>query len=118
MPLPKKAQAYVDDIFNRYTENDKLELFDILHMYDTKKLCLIKNSGYHDSRHFELVGYNLKLKQKRKLGLHDSVNLDRAPVSMVRIFIDGSTMIKFNHPVPLIHYTQAVYYEYTKDNHI
>ena len=117
MRIGKKAKAYLDETYGMYTENDKLELFDILHLHDTGKCAIAKNDGYHDSRHFEVIGYNLKLRQSRKLGRHDSLNFtgDTSPVDMIRIFLDGSTMVKFKKPTAFIHNTQAIYHEFSKE---
>lgn len=115
--VPKKVKQYISNTLGVYKESDSLELFDILHLYDTGKYCLPDNSGYWDAKHFELVGYNTKEKQFRKLGRHDSINFtcEQSPIDMMRIFADGATLVRFKHPVPFIHTTQAVYYEYSKD---
>lgn len=118
--IPKKVKEFIDKTLSVYIENESLELFDILHLYDTGKYGIVKDDGYHDAKHFDLVGYNIELKQFRKLGRHDAIQLNSrhsvdCPIDSVRIFLDGSTLIKFKRPIPFIHTTQKVYYAFSED---
>lgn len=115
--IPKKAKAKIDEILGSYTENNSLELFDVLHLYDSGKHCITRNTGYHDSKHFTLVGFNTTTKEKRDLGYHDGIEFTSErhlpPIKLIRIFVDGAMLVRFYHPIPLIHHTANVYYEYT-----
>ena len=92
MKYPKDVLSYVE-VLNKYKENDELEYFDIFHMYPGK---LAYPNGYYDSRFFELVGYNTKSMEFKKLGNHDSLDFmeEKTPISMIRIFADKSTLVK------------------------
>lgn len=87
-------------ILNTYEEVNTLNTVDLIHLYDTGRVCIDDDSGYHDSRHFTLWGFNVELKQKTNLGIHDAVSfVEGNLVLFVRIFLDGSTLIKFKYPV-------------------
>ncbi len=96
----KKLAEEVDKIFGVYTEDEELNEFNIFHMYGDGKPCIFFNNGYVDSQNFNLVGYNTDLNKKRDLGRHDSFNpTPDCKLKMVRIFMDGSTMVKFSEKV-------------------
>lgn len=83
-------------VFNRYTETPELNEADIFHLYDTGEECLKDNSGYHDSRHFELLAFNTKTMQKKNCGTHDGISCysKDLPVEMLRVYADGSFFVK------------------------
>jgi hypothetical protein len=92
----------VEGVFKKYANNEKLDVADIFHLYDTGEECIIDNSGFHDSRHFELVVFNTKTMEKRKLlGRHDGIEgiLANAEVSKIRVYADGSFFISFKEPI-------------------
>lgn len=98
MNYPKEVRSYVD-VLKKYNKNKKLEIFHILHMYPKK---LAYANGYYDSRYFKLVGYNTVTGEYRKLGKHDGLSIkDMCPVDIIRIFADGSTLIRFENPIVL-----------------
>lgn len=88
----------VKTVFDRYTENEDLLEADIFHLYDTGKECFTDNSGYHDSRHFELIAFNTKTMEKRNFGIHDGMSnfSEDLPIQLVRVYADGSFFIKFS----------------------
>jgi hypothetical protein len=91
----RKSKKYdYEEVFSRYTENPNLETANIFHLYDTKKQCAVKGDGYRDSRIFNCVAYNTETMEKVNLGEHDGIDLLSVDVLSVRIFADGSTMIK------------------------
>jgi hypothetical protein len=103
--LPADVQEYVD-VLAKYADAPSLSSFDILHLYPKE---IAAPNGYFDSRFFELVGFNIVTMQKRSLGRHDSVDFDGdVGLQMVRIFADGSTLVKFRSPVAAIGNTQAI----------
>lgn len=63
----------VQEVFDRYKENENLTEADIFHLYDTGEECIKNNTGYHDSRHFRLVGFNTETMEKCELGRHDGL---------------------------------------------
>jgi hypothetical protein len=96
----------VDEVFNQYNENSKLQVADIFHLYDTGMECMNDNSGYHDSRHFILVAYNTETMQKRHYGIHDGIENrnDNNVIRTIRIFADGSFFVRFKKPVDITEY--------------
>jgi len=94
------------EIFDSYFEDETLETFHILHLYDTGEKCKIDNSGFEDARHMQVVGYNKTLKKKKNLGRHDQIdfyNTNKKP-SYIRIFADGSTIIYFHEDIRIGNY--------------
>ena len=94
----------VEEVFDRYNNNDKLEEADIFHLYDTGDECITDNSGYHDSRHFKLVIFNTKTMEKRTLlGRHDGITstLNNHSIDKVRIYADGSFFFKLKNVAKL-----------------
>jgi hypothetical protein len=90
MKYSKVVQEHID-VLKKYTENENLEAFQIFHLYPGKTAY---PNGHHDSRWFELIGYNYKIKEFKKLGKHDGLTFLCQP-DIVRIFADGSTIIRF-----------------------
>ena len=108
--LPDEVQNLILDTFARYTVDENLNEFDILHLYDTGKCCIINDSGYKDARHFNLVGYNNELKKYRNLGQHDGIRImEQVQFHSIKIFVDGSTLLKLVKPTPIIGDTQCVF---------
>jgi hypothetical protein len=100
MEFPEAVQANID-VLKDYIENEELSEFNIFHMYPGE-LCY--PDGYFDSRWFELVGYNYCTMEFRKLGKHDGLRFDyikNPKVDIVRIFADGSTLIRFDNVVSI-----------------
>ena len=96
--IPSDVQEYID-VLKKYTENIELKSFHIIHMYAGD---LAFPDGYYDSRFFNLIGYNIKTMEFRNLGKHDGLHLfDDVKVNIVRIFADGSTLIKFSDAVEI-----------------
>lgn len=91
----------VEEVFSSYTENKELKEADIFHLYDTGEQCLEKNDGFFDSRWFELVAFNTKTKEKKKIGRRNGIScsLNVPKTSMFRVFADGSFLIRFIQPV-------------------
>lgn len=99
----KRQENYEKQIavLEKYKQVDVLERCNILHLYDTKQECF-ENDGYYDSRFFELWAFNSKTNEKKFLGRKDGIEFgDYANVSFVRIFIDGSTFIRFKNEVAI-----------------
>lgn len=94
----------VEEVFNSYTEYKYMKKADIFHFYDTGDQCLEKEDGFINSRWFELIAFNSKTKQKRKLGRRDGVdcNLNIAKTSCFRVYADGSFLVSFREPVKFL----------------
>lgn len=106
MEYPKEVQEYVD-FLSSYKENDKLIEFDIFHLYP-KELAF--PNGYYDSRFFDLVGFNTKKHEKKRLGSRDGLDFyscSNKDIYILRIFADGSTLVKFQTPHEVDYGTSA-----------
>ena len=96
---PKKVQKYIDFLDKFYKEDDTLDTFNVFHLYPRE---VAYPNGFYDSRFFELIGFNFDLAKKKNLGVHDGMDIipvNSPQVSMIRIFADGSTLIRFNELV-------------------
>lgn len=102
--LPEKVQKHIAHLDN-YVENEELNQFYILHLYPKK---LAYPNGFYDSKWINIVGYNWISKddkitnmEKRDLGSrYDGIKFtENVKVDIVRIFADGSTLIRFKSPV-------------------
>ena len=107
--LIKMDKYNVQEVFDRYKENENLTEADIFHLYDTGEECIKNNTGYHDSRHFRLVGFNTKTMEKCELGRHDGLESfsHNLCVRKVRVYADGSFFISLSRPAKL-HLFQCV----------
>lgn len=105
MRYPAEVQKYVD-VLKKYNENNTLEDFHIFHLYKDK---LGYPHGYYDSRFFILMGYNTDTMEFKNLGTHDGIRFyDEAPApNIIRIFADGSTLIRFRKPVKVDNYREV-----------
>jgi hypothetical protein len=105
-PVPTKVSERIAELELRYTQNDELSSFNILHLYPED---LAYPNGFYDSRWFRLVGFNTELNQRRELGAHDGVRfMEGVRVEIARVFADGSTLIRFASPVRVEGYQEAV----------
>jgi hypothetical protein len=96
MRCPKEVKKYIEHL-NDYKENVDLNKFTIFHLYSVR---FAYPNGYSDSKFFDLVGYNHHDMQVRHLGEHDGlVFRENIEIDIVRIFADGSTLIRFKKPV-------------------
>lgn len=84
-------------VLDSYADDEREDEFDLLHIYPEE---IAYPEGYYDSRFFTLVGFNTKRMTKRNLGKHDGLTFRGEPsVDIVRIFVDGSTLIRFESVV-------------------
>ena len=95
----------ISKIFDHYRITNSLNQADIFHLYESGVKHADSESGYHDSRHFKLMAFNTRTQEKCDLGVHDGIqNLtDDKVVDMIRIFADGSTIVRFRDPVKVEH---------------
>jgi hypothetical protein len=89
------------ELFNMYKDNTNLKKADIFHIYDTGKKC--GKAGFRDSKFFKLVIFNTKTMEKRDCGnYHDGIRFSKictTRLKLLRVFIDGSFLVRFQHPV-------------------
>lgn len=107
MNYPKEVQECLD-VLKKYNLNENLTTYDIFHLYPKE---LAYPNGYYDSRFFELFGYNTKTMEYRKIRVADELDFYSCKdkdISMMRIFADGSTLIKFNETHEVIAFCQSV----------
>lgn len=97
----KKKIAYL----KKYTINDMLEEFQIIHMYPEKDPAFPE--GFTDSKFFQLWGFNLKTMEKRDLGRKDGIFTKDATIEGIGIFADGSTFMKFQGNVSISEGTRS-----------
>ena len=94
--FPDAVQKYVDAVHKRYTLGSP-ETFHILHLYPKG---LAYPDGYYDSQFFDLHCFNMETDEKLVIEQRDGLVFDDdVHVDIVRIFADGSTLIRFKHPV-------------------
>ena len=99
------------EVFNRYELVDSLDEVNIIHLYDTNILCSENDTGYNDARHFTLKTFNTKTNQRAIETKHyDGIDIldSDVEVNMIRIYEDGSTMIRFKNPVSIQHFQSLV----------
>lgn len=105
MDYPDEVKPFIA-FLEEYKEDDGLQSCHIVHMYPRG---LAYPNGYYDSQLFDLIAYNTRNMTKRNLGKHDGLAIGEGiEVDIIRIFADGSTMIRFYHDVEFDLF-QAVY---------
>lgn len=108
--LSTEAQDKIKITLGRYTEDASLDVFNTLHIYPSGVPCIDGSTGYHDSQHFELVGYHWMSRKFRLLGRHDRINgmLNEITVYAIGIFADGSTYVTCKNAIKLKHNFQCI----------
>jgi hypothetical protein len=90
----------------QYEENDKLESFDIFHLYPKE---IIYPNGFICAKAFDLFGYNTEVMQFRSLGSHhDALDFLDGGVKRVSVWADGSFLVVLNKNVVGYFGTQLV----------
>ena len=95
---PPEVQRCID-FLSEYNVNEYLDSFHIIHLYPME---IAYPNGYYDSRFFEVVGYNTSTMERKDIGKTDGIRFEGTQTicpDMVRIFADGSTLIRFSKPV-------------------
>ena len=108
MNYPKEVQEKLD-VLKLYDLNTELTEYNIFHLYPKG---LAYPDGYYGSRFFNLVGYNSKTREYREIRISDELdfsNCKNQDVSMIKIFADGSTLIRFNSFHTVNNFCQSVY---------
>ena len=109
MKYPKVVQEKIS-FLRQYKRDNKLQDFDIFHLYPGE---IAYPNGFHDSRFFNLIGFNTELMKKRDLGRHDSLDFWTATeglnIKFVRVFADKAFLIKMNCLVKVESNTQTAY---------
>lgn len=108
MKYPKEVQEKLD-VLKLYDLNTELTEYNIFHLYPKG---LAYPHGYYDSMFFNLVGYNSETMEYREIRISDEFdfsNCKNKDISMIRIFADGSTFIKFDSFHKINDFCQSVY---------
>jgi hypothetical protein len=82
------------EVFSRYKVNENLKNADIIHIYGGKPT--FKDGGYKDSRYMKIVFFNTSTMEKRETieDYHDGIDLFNSTINHIKIYSDGSTLIK------------------------
>jgi hypothetical protein len=102
--FPKEVKKEIA-VLKKYTINDKLEEFQIIHLYAEKDPAF--PNGFTDSRFFQLWGFNPKTMEKKDLGRKDAIYTSKCTIEGMGIFADGSTFMKFRGKVSISEGTRA-----------
>ena len=108
MRYPKGVQEKIN-VLKIYDLNIELTEYNIFHLYPKG---LAYPNGYYDSRFFNLVGYNSETMEYREIRISNELdfsNCKNKDISMIRIFRDGSTFIRFNSFHKINDFCQSVY---------
>jgi hypothetical protein len=103
---PQENKFNTQEVFDKYKTVEKLDSANIFHLYDTGKECMPDDSGYHDSRHFNVWAFNTNTMEKAFLGQHDGFQTlsENILLSSVRVYADGSFFIRLKHPAKIGNY--------------
>ena len=97
--LPNEVAKNID-FLDTYEWSDDEILFDLFHLYP-KELAF--PNGFYDARFFHLIAYNSTTMKRRNFGRnHDKINLWKIPCSELKIFADGSTLLKLETPLEIL----------------
>lgn len=109
MEYPPEVKERVD-FLAQYKVNENLDTCHIMHLYAEG---LAFPNGYYDSQFFTLVIYDTAKMEKRKISGRDGIDIEtkKTHAKMVRIFADGSTMVKFDNVVKVGIYQSVAVYE-------
>ena len=111
---PKEVQEELDYL-KKYSkdESGELEEFDIIHLYGGE---IAYPDGYCDSRFFKLVAYNTEKMLYNEWDNRDGITFTNGvDIDFIRIFLDGSTLIKFKKMIYLDIFQDVRVYSSTDD---
>lgn len=105
----KEVKEEIDFLTTGYKINNKLDYFDILHLYPENKPAY--PNGFTDARFFELIGFNSITRERKNLGRHDGIRVINSCVDLyhLMVYADGSFFAKFTKLVFIDYNTQLVY---------
>jgi hypothetical protein len=97
---PAEVQIVIDHL-NLYKMNESLTEGNIFHLYPKG---IAYPNGYYDSRFFDLHIFNSTTMEKKVIESRDGLSFSSTKgydISCLKIFADGSTLIKFksNHSI-------------------
>lgn len=100
VPIHQQGEEYIKETLSLYKEVDRMHEIEnpIIHMYaveDTHDPNTGELRGYSDSLFCEYHYYDTKNMEVFKTRMHDALFLSEAPVSNIKVFKDGSTLVQF-----------------------
>jgi len=95
MGMPSEVKKMIA-VLNSYKWDDTTGAFNIFHLYPKG---LAYPDGFYDSQWFECIGFNTTTMTKKDLGLHDQMNFQGKKPLFVRVYADGSFLIRFNEAI-------------------
>lgn len=98
------AQQIFIDSLNTYEYDESLKTFNLFHIYQRE---YTGDAGFADSCFFDLVGYNFEQKKRSKFERRDGLRLEAQP-DIIRIYADGSTLVRFENLVTVDPWQEAV----------
>jgi hypothetical protein len=120
MKLTKEEKQFIKKVFDGYSENNELTEMDIIQIYPANKTGM-RNNGYRDAIFFKAIIFNTESRQMKKLPTkHDKLSLSTLSmkVQSIIVFLDGSTLIKFDKPVGIGTYQALTFYDIRNENHM
>jgi hypothetical protein len=96
------TKRWCDELDKYQPVTDTNKPFDILHMYPSSEMAF--PDGYYDAMRYTAIAYDRKSMTCMNLGEgHDALSFfDNIDVASISIYVDGSTVIRFAHPVKAI----------------
>ena len=83
------------DVLKRYTLDESLREFDIIHIYPGK---YTDGNGFWDSCLFDIHAYNMKTKTFAVFTDRDGIEIDYKP-AWIGVYADGSTFVRFDRMI-------------------
>lgn len=115
MKITKRQRDYIREetkVLETYKIVNKLEECDILHLYNTWDYWMFSD-WFIDSMMFDLWAFNTKTDERTYLGIKDEI-CPMDSIRMIRVFADGSTLIRFNKLVTIWYGQSICFYEVNK----
>lgn len=121
MKIPAEAREHIK-VLDTYEINDDLETCNLVHLYDRGEYGALEegnSQGFVDSKMFDVWIFDFEAKQKRKLEFHDELWFPKydgaSPVEKIRIFADGSTLVRFSRKMK-VGWGQSLQFDELQEN--
>lgn len=98
IPIHKYGEEYIKETLSQYKEVERMREIEnpIIHMYaveDTHDPNTGELRGYNDSLFCEYHYYDTKNMTVFKTQMHDGLFVGDVPISNIKVFKDGSTLV-------------------------